>query len=85
MGDDKIIQWKKQGKEKDLPKKIIRPCDYGLMCAVRSLETQVGTIEAYNRLVDAANILYQRIKIGDIEVQNKLFAGSINGSKWWKD
>lgn len=39
---------------KPLPQQIMRPCDYGLELAVTNLEIQLGTIEAYNRLVGVA-------------------------------
>lgn len=61
------------------PKRQKRPCDYGLEIAVLNLETQLGTIEAYNRLVDAANSLKSRIDSGDVKSQNPLYAVSIKG------
>ena len=61
------------------PRRIIRPCDYGLMTAAHSLETQLGTIEAYNRLVECANSLKARIDAGDIKAQNPLFAVNVRG------
>lgn len=56
------------------PKKIMRPCDYGLMNAVRALETQVGSVEAYNKLCDAAVKLKHKIDSGKAEQQNPIFA-----------
>lgn len=67
------------GRPVKLPKRIIRPCDWGLMTAVNGLETQVGTIEAYNRLVAAAEQLRVKIDAGKAEAQNPLFAVSIRG------
>lgn len=61
------------------PKEIYRPCDYGLKLAVDGLETQLGTIEAYNRLVRAAGAMRARIDSGDIKPQNPLFAVNIRG------
>jgi|GEM_PF-2240498 len=61
------------------PKRIRRPCDYGLMAAVNNAETQLGTIEAYNRLVEHADELRARIERGDVKPQNPLFALDIKG------
>lgn len=47
------------------PKRIIRPCEYCLFNAVRVLETQMGTVEAYNRLCDAAQALKAKIDACD--------------------
>lgn len=46
------------------PAPILRPCDYGLMSAVQNLEIQLGSIEAYNRLVHAATELRGKIEGG---------------------
>jgi len=46
------------------PKRIMRPCDHGLARAVNALETQVGTVEAYNKLCDAATALKVKIDAG---------------------
>lgn len=67
------------GRPVKIPKRIYRPCDYGLMNAVMGLETQVGTIEAYNRLVAAAEQLRAQIDAGKAKAQNPLFAVSIRG------
>jgi hypothetical protein len=56
------------------PKRIMRPCDYGLLLAVDHLETQLGTIEAYNRLCRAAAALQAQIEAGKAKPQNPLFA-----------
>jgi hypothetical protein len=58
---------------------ILRPCDYGLFNTIRDLETQLGTIEAYNRLVAASERLKKRIDAGDVKAQNPLYAVSIKG------
>lgn len=47
------------------PQRIMRPCDYGLARVVRDLETQVGTVEAYNKLCDAAEALKAQIDAGE--------------------
>lgn len=49
----------------ELPKRIMRPCDHGLIGAIWSMETQVGTVEAYNRLCEAAAALRAKIDKGD--------------------
>lgn len=78
MGDVKA--WPKAtGRPLPIPKRIVRPCDYGLVGAVIGLETQLGTIEAYNRIVVAAAVLKDRIDRGDIKPQNPIFAKSIKG------
>jgi hypothetical protein len=67
------------GRPADLPKPIVRPCDYGLLTAIHGLETQLGTIEAYNRLVLAAEKLKEQIDAGKAKAQNPLFAVSPRG------
>jgi hypothetical protein len=44
------------------------------MTAVRGLETQVGTVEAYNRLCDAAQALKNKVDRGEAQAQSPLFA-----------
>ena len=56
------------------PRKIVRPCEWGLMGTVKDLETQLGTVEAYNRLCDAAQALKTKIDRGDAQQQHPLFA-----------
>lgn len=63
----------------DLPRRIVRPCDYGLLSAIKALETQVGTIEAYNRLVEAASSMRKRIDAGKAKPQNPMYAISVRG------
>ena len=62
--------------EVELSKPIIRPCDWGLIGAVTGLETQLGTIEAYNRLATAAHKLKAKIDAGQAEQQNPIYAVS---------
>jgi hypothetical protein len=57
----------------------MRPCDWGLRLAVDQAEVQVGTIEAYNRVVAIAENLKKRIDSGEAQAQNPLFAVSIRG------
>lgn len=61
------------------PNRIVRPCDYGLQGALFGLEQQLGTIEAYNRIVEVATMMRARIDAGDVKAQNPLFARSIRG------
>lgn len=51
--------------DRPAPKRILRPCEWGLMATMRDLETQMGTVEAYNRLCDAAASLKARIDAGE--------------------
>jgi hypothetical protein len=62
------------------PRQIVRPCDYSLRLAVNALEAQLGTIEAYNRLVKAAQLLREQIELGEAKPQNPIFAVSIDGA-----
>ena len=63
----------------NLPKRIKRPCDFGLKGAINDLEVQLGTIEAYNRLAEAAQKLKTRIERGNIKTQNPFYAENIKG------
>ncbi len=58
------------------PKRLMRPCDWGLLGAINGLETQLGTIEAYNRLAEAAHALKAKIDAGHAEPQNPMYATS---------
>lgn len=57
-----------------VPSRIIRPCDQTLNRAVYELEQQLGTVEAYNRLCEAAAKLKRRIDDGDAKRQLAMFA-----------
>jgi len=77
-----VKAWPKPtGTPHEAPKRIVRPCDYGLRGAVVSLEQQLGTIEAYNRLVEVASVLRARIDEGKAEAQNPIFAISVKGEQ----
>lgn len=56
------------------PRRIVRPCEYGLFNTVRDLETQMGSVEAYNRLCDAAASLKAKIDRGDAVQQHAMWA-----------
>ena len=56
------------------PKRIMRPCDYGLWGAINGLETQLGTVEAYNRLCEAAEALKAKVDSGNARAQHPMFA-----------
>ena len=60
--------------DRSAPKRIMRPCEYGLWGAVKDMETQMGTVEAYNRLCDWAQSLKAKIDAGEAVQQNRLFA-----------
>jgi len=68
----------KGASERPAPRRIMRPCEYGLLGTVRDLETQMGTVEAYNRLCDAAQRLKAKIDAGDAEQQHKMWATDPN-------
>lgn len=59
-----------------VPPRILRPCDYSMRSAIWALETQLGTIEAYNRLAQAAHALKAQIDAGQAIPQNPMFAVS---------
>lgn len=73
-----VKAWPKVAGRPDVPppKKIMRPCDYGLLGAIHGLEAQLGTIEAYNRLAAAAHALKAEIDAGRAKAQNPIFATS---------
>lgn len=72
---DNVKAWPKAtGKPLEPPNEIIRPCDYGLYNAVHSAETQLGTIEAYNRLVRWCANLKAKIDAGEAKPQNPIYA-----------
>lgn len=62
-----------------LPKRISRPCDYGLLSAVNACETQVGTVEAYNKLCDHAANLKRKIDGGNAEAPHERW---LTDPKW---
>lgn len=68
----------KQVSDRPAPKRIMRPCEYGLRGTVRDMETQMGTVEAYNRLCDAAAILKAKIDAGDAKAQHAMWATDPN-------
>lgn len=76
--NDNVHAWPKPAGRADapLPNPIVRPCDWGLKLAISNLETQLGTIEAYNRLATAAAALKAKIDAGNAEAQNAYFAKS---------
>lgn len=62
------------------PPRIMRPCDYRLHSAVWALETQLGTIEAYNRMATAAHELKAKIDAGEAVPQHPMFVVSARGT-----
>lgn len=65
--------------EAPVPRAILRPCDWGLKMAVTNLEVQLGSIEAYNRLVGACERLKAQIDAGEAKDQHEAFRTSIRG------
>lgn len=65
----------------ELPKRINRPCDFALSLSVTDLEMQLGTVEAYNRLVEVSERLKARIEKGQAKAQNPIYAVSIKGEQ----
>ena len=63
-----------QETKRPAPKRIMRPCEYGLWNAVNSMETQMGTVEAYNRLCDWAESLKAKIDGGEGKAQHPMWA-----------
>lgn len=76
-----VVAWPNvSGTPSALPTRIKRPCDFGLDGAISALEVQLGTIEAYNRLVEAAVLLRARIDAGKAKTQNPLYAVAVKGA-----
>ncbi len=61
------------------PARLMRPCDYGLKMAIANLETQLGTIEAYNRLAEAAAAVRAKIDEGEAVAANPIYATEPKG------
>lgn len=83
MGECKVNvkPWPKMtGKPAPLPRALIRPCDYLLLSAVMQCEVQLGSVEAYNRLVLQAERLLGRIEAGEGKAQNPLYAVDVRGA-----
>jgi hypothetical protein len=79
---ENVKAWPKPtGRPDKLPRRIVRPCDYGLWLAVQNAEAQLGTIEAYNRLVAHAEHLRAQIDAGKAKAQNPLFAVSTGAAR----
>lgn len=64
-----------------VPRTIKRPADYTLDLAVDALETQLGTIEAYNRLVQACEAMREKIDAGKAKEQHAMFRTEIGYAK----
>ena len=75
----KVIAWPKLFTPTKPPKAIMRPCDYQLHGAIRALEVQLGSVEAYNRLVRAADALKAKIDKGNGRSQNPIYAEGWKG------
>lgn len=78
----KVYAWPKvAGNTEEVPRRIFRPCDAGLWLAIRECEIQLGTIEAYNRLVEQAKRLQNKIEAGKGEAQSLYFAMNTGARK----
>lgn len=64
---------------KEIPKPILRPCDHGLYLCGKNLESQLGTIEAYNRLVAKAQELKAKIDAGKSEAPLEMYWNNPRG------
>lgn len=71
-----IVPWPLPVSEdlRPVPAFKMRPCDYGLRGAITALETELGSYEAYNRLVSAALLLKEKVESGKGETQNPCYA-----------
>jgi hypothetical protein len=56
------------------PRRIVRPCEHGLALAIDAMETQMGSVEAYNLLCDAAASLRRKIDAGEGHAQHAMWA-----------
>ena len=74
----KVERLPAQGNLRPIPKPIVRPCEWGLRGTISDLETQLGSIEAYNMLIDYAAILKRKIEAGKAKSQNPIYATSID-------
>jgi len=75
--DDTVVAWPvKGGRLADAPVKITLACDHGLWVAVQGLQVQLGSIEAYNRLVEVAALLRAKIERGEGKLQNPKYAAA---------
>lgn len=57
-----------------VPKKIYTPSEYGLLAAVMTMETHLGTVQAYNALCDSAQRLRAVIEAGQAKQGAAMFA-----------
>ena len=76
MSDD-IVKLNTTENARPAPKKIVRPCEWGLRLTIKKLEEQLGSIEAYNMLVDYSSDLRVKIDSGKAQPQNKYFSTKI--------
>ena len=59
------------------PAQIVRPCEWALRAAIWDMETQLGTIEAYNMLIGYANNLKAQIDDGKAKKQNPIYSTKV--------
>jgi hypothetical protein len=65
-----VVPWVKDGPIRPTPRRVERPCDYWLARALHYLETELGTIEAHNRLVECADAFRRKIEAGCAQPQH---------------
>ena len=86
MGD--VTAWPKDGGTlAPQPEPIWVAADHGLEAAVAGLVSQLGSTEAYNRLVRRAEALRSRIEAGHGKPPNPLYAvrPEIRAKPWCSD
>lgn len=76
----KVERLNVKGNLRKPPKPIIRPCEWGLKGSISDMETQLGSIEAYNMLIDYAAKLKRKIDSGKGKAQNSIYATSTNSA-----
>lgn len=76
-----IERLKTKENARQAPKRIVRPCEWGLRSAISGMESQLGTIEAYNMLVDYANKMKAQIDAGNAKAQLEYFATDPRSAK----
>lgn len=64
-----------------IPERVIRPCEYGLMGSICDMEAQLGSIEAYNMIVDYASKLKAKIDSGHAQAQSHIFSTDTHSLK----
>lgn len=83
LDDDTVVPWTKSGGAlRELPPRLYKPAECGLLTAVMALETQLGTIGAYNALVEAAEKLRAKIERDEAEGANPIYVKEFRTMPW---